>query len=176
MTVDIEIYTTASGNQPYVQWENKLSRDVRAVVTARLARVRAGNFGNSKFFQGIYELKIDYGPGYRVYFGKKKNTVILLLCAGDKSTQQRDIKKAVPLEAAAYLNAALDDEDPEVFLIALKDIAEAHGGIAKLAKKTELNRESLYRTLSSNGNPRLTSLVAILQACKLHLSVQPLRA
>lgn len=80
-----------------------------------------------------------------------------------------------PKEAAAYLNAALDDEDPEVFLLALKDIAEAHGGISKLAKESELNRESLYRTLSSRGNPRLTSLVAILNACDLHLSIKPLR-
>lgn len=82
-----------------------------------------------------------------------------------------------PEEAAAYLNAALDDdEDPEVFLLALKDIAEAHGGISRLAKETDLNRESLYRTLSIRGNPRLTSLVAILGACNLHLSIQPLRA
>lgn len=81
-----------------------------------------------------------------------------------------------PKEAAAYLNAALDDEDPEVFLLALKDIAEAHGGISKLAKHTELNRESLYRTLSPRGNPRLTSLIAILHACKLDLTVKPIRA
>ncbi|MFI5334643.1 MAG: addiction module antidote protein [Chlamydiales bacterium] len=80
-----------------------------------------------------------------------------------------------PEEAAAYLNAALDDEDPEIFLLALKDIAEAHGGITKLAKETTLNRESLYRTLSIRGNPRLTSLVAILGACNLHLSIKPLR-
>ena len=56
-----------------------------------------------------------------------------------------------PKEAAAYLNAALEDEDPRVFLIALKDIAEAHGGISRLAKETDLNRESLYKTLSSRA-------------------------
>ena len=56
-----------------------------------------------------------------------------------------------PKTAAAYLNAALENEDPKVFLIALKDIAEAYGGISKLAKETGLNRESLYRTLSPRG-------------------------
>jgi probable addiction module antidote protein len=78
-----------------------------------------------------------------------------------------------PKAAAAYLNAALDDEDPKVFLIALKDIADANGGVAKLAKETELNRENLYRTLSQRGNPRLQSLMAILQACRLDISIRP---
>lgn len=81
-----------------------------------------------------------------------------------------------PKEAAAYLNAALEDEDSKVFLIALKDIAEAHGGVAKLAKETDLNRESLYRTLSLRGNPRLQSLLAILQACNLDISIRPAAA
>ncbi|MGD0664865.1 MAG: addiction module antidote protein [Rhabdochlamydiaceae bacterium] len=81
-----------------------------------------------------------------------------------------------PKEAASYLNAALEDEDSRVFLIALKDIAEAHGGIAKLAKETDLNRESLYKTLSARGNPRLQSLIAILQACNLDISIRPAAA
>lgn len=74
--------------------------------------------------------------------------------------------------AAAYLNAAL--MDPKVFLIALKDVADARGeGIAELAKKTHLNRENLYRTLSEKGNPRLNNLCLILEALGLHLSVTP---
>ena len=81
-----------------------------------------------------------------------------------------------PKEAAAYLNAALEDEDPCVFLVALKDIAEANGGLSKLAQETDLNRESLYRTLSPKGNPRLQSLMAILQACHLDISIRPVAA
>jgi probable addiction module antidote protein len=74
--------------------------------------------------------------------------------------------------AVAYLNAALMDDDPKVFLIALKDVAEARGkGIASLAKKTHLNRESLYRTLSVRGNPRLNNLHLILEALGLHLTI-----
>ena len=81
-----------------------------------------------------------------------------------------------PKEAAAYLNAALEDEDARVFLVALKDVAEAHGGLSKLAKGTELNRENLYRILSPRGNPRLDSLVSILDMFDLHLSIKPICA
>jgi len=78
-----------------------------------------------------------------------------------------------PKEAAAYLNAALEDADPRIFLVALKDVTEAHGGMTKLAKGTELNRENLYRTLSIRGNPRLDSLVSILEVLNLHISIEP---
>jgi probable addiction module antidote protein len=81
-----------------------------------------------------------------------------------------------PKEAAAYLNAALEDEDSRVFLVALKDIAEAHGGLNKVAQEADLNRESLYKTLSPKGNPRLQSLIAILQACHLDISIRPAAA
>jgi probable addiction module antidote protein len=63
-----------------------------------------------------------------------------------------------PAEAAAYLNACLQDEDPEVFLLALRDVARARGGLAKLAEITDLNREHLYRMLSEKGNPELRTL------------------
>jgi putative addiction module killer protein len=92
--VQIEIYQELSGKRPFLNWENGLSREVRAIVTARLSRVRLGNFGDCKSFEGINELRIDYGPGYRIYFGKKGRTVVILLCGGDKSTQKKDIKKA----------------------------------------------------------------------------------
>lgn len=78
--------------------------------------------------------------------------------------------------AAAYLNAALLDEDSKTFLIALKDVADARGsGLSNLAKKAHLNRENLYRTLSKNGNPRLNSLCVILEALGLHLAITPMK-
>ncbi len=77
-----------------------------------------------------------------------------------------------PAESAAYLNAALQDEDPHVFLLALRDIAEAQGGLTWLADATDLNRENLYRTLSLRGNPRFFNLLAVLDACGLELSIQ----
>lgn len=76
-------------------------------------------------------------------------------------------------EAAAYLNAALQDEDPHVFLLALRDIAEAQGGMSWLAEEADLNRESLYRTLSLRGNPRFFNLLSVLSAVGLELSIHP---
>ena len=71
-------------------------RDQRAVArVARIARVEAGLMGDVKYFDGIGELRIDYGPGYRVYFTKRGQTIIILLSGGDKSSQKRDIKRAV---------------------------------------------------------------------------------
>ena len=77
-----------------------------------------------------------------------------------------------PKEAAHYLNACLEDEDARVFLLALRDVANAHGGIRALSRDTRLNRESLYRMLSKAGNPSLESLAAVLHACGLRLAVQ----
>ena len=74
-------------------------------------------------------------------------------------------------EAAEYLNAALEEDDPELFLLALRNVAEAQGGMAQLADKTKLNRESLYKMLSERGNPELRSLEALLHALGLRLAV-----
>ena len=80
-----------------------------------------------------------------------------------------------PKEAAAYLSEALEDDDPRVFLMALKDVVRAQEiGVKKLAEKSSLNRENLYRTLSKRGNPRLTSLQSILHAIGFNLSIRPL--
>ncbi len=78
---------------------------------------------------------------------------------------------ADPNEAAEYLNAALEEGDESVFLLALRDVAEAHG-IAKLAEQANLNRESAYKMLSEQGNPRLSSLWALLDSIGLRLSVE----
>jgi probable addiction module antidote protein len=75
--------------------------------------------------------------------------------------------------AVEYLRAALEEEDePRVLLLALRRIAEAKGGIAKIAKAAGVERESLYRTLSAHGNPRLSTLVAVARAVGLKLTVE----
>lgn len=76
-----------------------------------------------------------------------------------------------PREAAEYLNAALEKDDPELFLLALRNVAEAQGGMAQLAEKAKLNRESLYKMLSERGNPELRSLEVLLHALGLRLAV-----
>ena len=78
---------------------------------------------------------------------------------------------ATPEEAAAYLNAALEDGAQDVFLMALRDIAEAKG-MARLSRKAKLNRESMYRMLSRRGNPQLSSLSSILESAGLMLAIQ----
>lgn len=75
-------------------------------------------------------------------------------------------------EAVEYLNACLEDEDVRVFLLALRDVADAHGGIREISSDAHLNRESLYRMRSGSGNPSLGSLAAVLKACGLRLAVQ----
>jgi probable addiction module antidote protein len=76
-----------------------------------------------------------------------------------------------PNAAAQYVNAALEDSD-EMFLVALRDVAEARQ-VAKVAVDAGLSRESIYRTLSENGNPRFSSLIGILKAVGLKLAIEP---
>ena len=88
-------------------------------------------------------------------------------------TYEAGLKKdlANPEEAAAYLNAALEDGSQEVFLMALRDVAEARG-ITKVARESLLNRENVYRIFSERGNPRLSSLKALLDTLGLKLAVE----
>jgi probable addiction module antidote protein len=80
-----------------------------------------------------------------------------------------------PVEAAEYLNAALEDGTQSVFLMALRDVAKAHG-LTRLARETALNRENMYRILSEEGNPQLCSLKTLLDSLELKLSIEPKRA
>ncbi|MFT5241830.1 MAG: putative addiction module antidote protein [Kiritimatiellia bacterium] len=80
-----------------------------------------------------------------------------------------------PVEAAAYLNAALEDGSQDVFLMALRDVAKARG-LTRLAHETSLNRENMYRILSEEGNPQLSSLKALLDSLGLRLAVEPRQA
>ena len=92
----ILVFHTSDGRRPFMEWFNGL-RDERAQrrIDARLARVEAGNFGDSKSVgEGVLELRIDYGPGYRLYFGRDGNQVVILLIGGDKKTQSKDIATA----------------------------------------------------------------------------------
>jgi putative addiction module killer protein len=92
----LRIYRLQNGRTPYLEWLQNL-KDIRArqKIQVRLARVRLGNFGQTRSVgEGVQELKIDYGPGYRVYFGQDGEEIIILLCGGDKSSQNDDIKEA----------------------------------------------------------------------------------
>ena len=90
-------YQGEDGREPLTEWLRSLrDRQGYARILARLDRIENGNFGQCRPLRdGVWELKIDHGPGYRLYYGVVGKTIILLLCAGDKRTQQADIQRAV---------------------------------------------------------------------------------
>ena len=93
---EIEYYITREGKKPFQAWLENL-RDVmaRAKIRIRLDRARLGNLGDYRTVgTGVYELKVDYGPGYRIYFGIEGKRLLLLLLGGNKSSQQKDIATA----------------------------------------------------------------------------------
>lgn len=94
--MNVEIYVSRDGIHPFHEWMDRI-KDlvVRDRINVRIARMRSGNFGDSKYLKGgVHELKIDYGPGYRIYYGRDGFEKIILLCGGDKKTQNGDIEKA----------------------------------------------------------------------------------
>lgn len=91
---------TVNQSAEFTAWLSGLKDGVaKAKIIVRVKRLRQGNMGDVKHFDGISEMRIDHGPGYRVYFAKQGDTIYLLLCGGDKSSQQRDIREAKRLWA-----------------------------------------------------------------------------
>lgn len=93
---EIRRYITPDGRVPFAEWLDSLrDRKARLKIKLRLDRVEKGNLGDCRSVgKGVFEFRIDYGSGYRVYFGQIGATIILLLCGGDKDTQKQDIGKA----------------------------------------------------------------------------------
>lgn len=93
----LEIYATNSGKKPFIDWiESLKDKTVRYRLKERLDRVSLGNMGDYKYLEcGVSEFRFDFGSGYRIYFAEEGKTIILLLSGGDKSTQKKDIKKAI---------------------------------------------------------------------------------
>ncbi len=94
--IELLEYVTKEGKNTFKSWLHKLKdRAARARIRVRLNRVRLGNFGDCKSIgEGVSELRVDYGPGYRVYFARSGFVVVLLLCGGTKKSQSKDIKIA----------------------------------------------------------------------------------
>ena len=89
-------YRTVEGRFPYREWiESIADKKARAAVLARVDRLAFGAFGDWKIAgNGVFELRVHLGPGYRIYFGRKDKAVVILLCGGDKRSQKPDIKQA----------------------------------------------------------------------------------
>jgi putative addiction module killer protein len=93
---EIERYVTPDGQIPFDNWFDSIRvSKTQTIISKRLDRVRMGNLGDYRSVGGgVFELRIDYGRGYRIYFGQVGTTIVLLLCGGDKSSQIKDIRQA----------------------------------------------------------------------------------
>ena len=93
---EIKEYINDSGSSPFSEWFHALDSVTAARVVRYISRLEAGNFGSAKALQeGVSELKLDFGPGYRVYFGRDGKTIIILLGGGSKRRQSADIAAAI---------------------------------------------------------------------------------
>ena len=95
-TRTVLVYQSADGRRPFTEWLAALKdRQARARIQTRINRLVLGNPGDHRALDGgVIELRIDWGPGYRVYFAQTGDVILLLLCGGDKTTQQKDIAHA----------------------------------------------------------------------------------
>jgi putative addiction module killer protein len=93
---EIRHYLTEDGSDLFMEWRIRIrDSQARIAIDRRVNRMELGNFGDHKFCrEGVWELRIDIGPGYRVYYAMQDNKIVLLLCGGDKCKQDRDIDRA----------------------------------------------------------------------------------
>ena len=93
--IELVVYVTEEGKAPFDDWFDKLDTIAALKVRTALARVETGNLGDVKpVGQGVSERRISFGPGYRVYFGKDGDKLVILLCGGTKKRQSKDIEQA----------------------------------------------------------------------------------
>jgi putative addiction module killer protein len=93
--IELRYYQTGNGKSPFEEWFSGLDAQAAAKVTKALVRLEQGNLSNAKGVgEGVLEFRIDWGPGYRVYFGRDGDVLVILLTGGTKKQQQRDIDKA----------------------------------------------------------------------------------
>lgn len=94
--IELIVYQTETAKRPFEVWLNRLRDRIAHVrILRRMRQVQMGNFGDfASVGEGVFELRIHVGAGYRVYYGRSGDKIVILLCGGDKSTQQKDIDKA----------------------------------------------------------------------------------
>jgi putative addiction module killer protein len=94
MKIEVSAYLTSEGHCPYKEWFDDLDHQAAAKIATAIYRIELGNTSNIKWFAGIGEYVIDWGPGYRIYLAKDGDTLIILFGGGTKKSQQKDIDKA----------------------------------------------------------------------------------
>jgi probable addiction module antidote protein/putative addiction module killer protein len=174
-----------------------MTKRARALIASRLDRLAYGHAGDAgPVGDGISELRVHYGPGYRIYFHQRGSRVVILLCGGNKTTQTRDIKTARRLTGngltemteklmaydpaedltsgaaiATFMTEAFASEDAGYFAHALGVVARAKA-MAQIARQTGLSREQLYRSFSEDGNPTLKTTLAVMKALGIELTAK----
>src|SRR5579859_4362965 len=94
--IEVREYLDRGGHSPFAAWSDRLNREAAAKVAAALARIQQGNFSNVKGVEaGVYEYRIDFGPGYRIYYGRDGERLVILVGGGTKKRQQEDIAAAL---------------------------------------------------------------------------------
>ena len=171
MKIRVEEYIRPDGSSPYRDWFDGLDAQAAAKVTTAKLRMELGNTSNVKWFAGIGEYVIDWGPGYRIYLAKEVRTMALT----------RDFKKTVVARVErdpAFAKALLDEAatlflsgEPETARLILRDLVNATLGFEQLAKLTDTPSKSLHRMLSPKGNPSMDNLAAIFGALRKRLKV-----
>lgn len=168
----------------FLEWLRKLKdRDAKAKIEAHLdyCELKGSLLGDTKpVGDSIYEMRFHFGPGYRIYYARSGSEIYLLLIGGDKMTKKyQDYDTSEFLETeddiARYLNAVAEYNDPEMFQTALGKVAKARG-MSSIAKEANVSRESLYRSLSAEGNPSFQTISKVLASMGLRLTIQPAEA
>ena len=181
--------------EEFSDWLRLRDANAFARIVGRIRRMEMGNAGDTRGVgHGILEMRIDYGPGYRIYYVHRGAQIVILLCGGRQahatpgyqtgSEAGGDIvmPKTTRFDAAdyldteerqvAYIAAALESGDADFIRDALGLVARARG-MGGIAKKAGLNRESLYKALGEAGNPEFGTVMRIVRALGLTLSARP---
>lgn len=92
---ELQFYQNPNGREPFTEWLESRDQKTQDRIQERLNRLAGGNFGDRKpVGEGVFEMRLHFGAGYRIYFSEADSTTVLLLCGGDKSSQDRDIARA----------------------------------------------------------------------------------
>jgi putative addiction module killer protein len=201
MALTVREYLTADGKNPFREWLGSLTKAVRARIQARVLRFELGNLGDHKSLgEGVWEARVMFGPGYRIYFGKDGDSIVVLLVGGDKGSQAKDTRGhedsgatiwrrkgmarrsrdwnvglAEDLRdrefAREFLLGAIDEGVP--LQVALAKVARAMG-VKEFAAKVGMASPNLLRTLNPRHNPTQDTLNRLLKPFRLKLSLAPI--
>jgi putative addiction module killer protein len=201
MALTVREYVTADGRTPFREWLNSLATAVRARIQARVLRFELGNLGDHKIVGGgVWEARVMFGPGYRIYFGRDRDSIIVLLVGGDKGSQARtsrgledsgaifwrqsgmarrsrdwNVGLAEDLRdrefAREFLLGAIDEGVP--LQVALAKVVRAMG-VKEFAAKVRMASPNLLRTLNPRHNPTQDTLNRLLKPFRLKLSLAPI--